>query len=186
MKSIWKRWPYKNTTFLILSLISFFFFIETSVIQNFIKLIGDLGYVGSFISGILFVSTFTVVPASVILFDIAKILNPYLVAISAGIGGVIGDYILFRYLQDRIFDELKPLFKRHGQSVFDIIFSTPFFAWIIPIVGAIIIASPFPDEVGISLMGLSRIKKWQFLLVTFFLNSIGIFIIITIAGTIHN
>jgi hypothetical protein len=182
----WKNWQYKNTTLLVLSLVLFFYFIEVPALQKFIKTIGSLGYLGSFITGILFVSTFTVAPASAILFDIAKILNPYLAALCAGLGAVVGDYILFRYLQDRVFKELKPLFEKHGRSIFGFIFATPFFAWLIPIIGAIIIASPFPDEVGISLMGLSRIKKWQFILITFLLNSIGIFVIITIANAVRN
>ena len=180
----WEKWRYKNTTYLILSLVIFFYFIESSLVQAFLKGIGDLGYLGSFISGILFVSTFTAAPASAILFDIAKLLNPYLVAISAGLGAVVGDYLLLRYLQDKVFKELKPLLKKPFQSsIFGFLFSSPFFAWIIPIIGAIIIASPFPDEIGISLMGLSRIKKWQFLLITFILNSMGIFIIIGLANS---
>ncbi|MEK7660290.1 MAG: hypothetical protein AAB343_03750 [Patescibacteria group bacterium] len=47
--------------------------------------------------------------------------------------------------------------------------------------GAIIIASPFPDEVGISLMGISQLKNWQFLVISFLLNSLGILFVVTIA-----
>jgi hypothetical protein len=180
----WKGWKYKNTTLLILSLIVFFYFIESDFIQYFLKTIGGLGYLGSFFSGIMFVSVFTIAPASAILFDIAKILNPFLVAITAGIGAVFGDYILLRYLQNKVFSELRPIFKKTRISIFKVIFSSPFFAWFIPIIGMFIIASPFPDEVGIGLMGLSKIKKWQFILITFVLNSIGIFIVISLAGSI--
>lgn len=180
----WKYWRYKNTTFLILSLILFFYFLESSIIQNFVKSIGGLGYVGSFFGGIMFVSTFTIAPASAILFDIAKTLNPYLIALAAGAGAVIGDYILLRFLRDKVFDELKPLFRKSKYSIIGFIFSSPFFAWIIPIFGAFIIASPLPDEIGIGMMGLSKIKNWQFLLITFALNSVGIFIIISLARAI--
>jgi uncharacterized membrane protein YdjX (TVP38/TMEM64 family) len=52
----------------------------------------------------------------------------------------------------------------------------------LPIIGALIIISPFPDEIGIGLMGLSKIKKWQFMLISFALNSLGIFIIVALAN----
>ncbi len=177
----WKSWQYKNTTLLFLSLVLFFYLINEPIIQNFIKILGSLGYIGSFLSGVMFVSTFTVVPASAILFDIAKVLNPYLVAATAGIGAVVGDYLILKILKDQVFEELYPILKKARFSFLRVIFQSPFFAWIIPILGAVIIASPLPDEIGVSLMGLSKIKKWQFILITFLLNSIGIFIIVSLA-----
>jgi len=61
------------------------------------------------------------------------------------------------------------------------LFLSPFFTWLIPIAGAFIIASPLPDEIGISLMGLSKVKNWHFILITFLLNAIGIFLVVTLA-----
>lgn len=180
----WKNWPYKNTTLLLASLVLFFYFLKSPEIQNFIKTIGTLGYVGSFISGMFFVSIFTVAPASVIIFDVAKTLNPVFVAITAGLGAVIGDYLIFRLLKDRVFEELTPLVKKNGGAFLGKLFSSPFFAWLIPIFGAFIIASPLPDELGISLMGISKIKNWQFLLVTFLLNSVGIFLVIILSKSL--
>lgn len=180
----WTNWRYKNTTLLILSIVLFLYFLDSSFIQFFIKSIGNLGYIGSFISGLFFVSVFTVAPASAIIFDIAKTLNPYLVALFAGIGAVLGDYIILRILKDRVFEELLPLFKKMHGSFLETMFASPFFAWLIPLFGAIVIASPLPDEIGISLMGLSKIKNWQFILITFLLNSIGIFIIISLAQSL--
>lgn len=176
-------WRYKNTTFLIMSLVTFVYFLDKDFSQTFIKSVGSFGYLGSFVSGLFFVSVFTVAPASAILFEISKTLNPYGVAIFAGMGGVLGDYIILRFLKDRVFEELWPLFKKAKGSFLSTLFSSPFFSWTIPLIGAIIIASPLPDEVGIGLMGLSKIKNWQFILVTFLLNSIGIFIIINLAQT---
>ena len=74
--------------------------------------IGTYGYVGSIITGIFFVSTFTVVPASAVLFHLAEEYNPFLIAITAGFGSMLGDLILFRFVQDKLFTELAPLMKR--------------------------------------------------------------------------
>lgn len=179
----YRSWPYSNTGILILSLVLLYVFADYPFIKNFISSIGALGYLGAFITGIFFVSIFTVAPASVILFDLANTLNPILVAILAGFGTVLGDYIIFSFLRDKLFNELKPLFYKFGGTLLKKLFLTPYFSWLIPIFGAVIIASPLPDEIGITMLGLSKVKIWQFLLITFLLNSAGIFILVTIAVT---
>lgn len=180
----YKNWPYKNTAFLVVSLLIFFYFIDSNPIQKSLTGIGSLGYFGAFVAGILFVSVFTIAPASVLLFEFAKNLNPISVATLAGFGAVLGDYLIFRFLKDRVFEELDPIFNKIGGSIVKKIFLTPFFSWLIPILGAFIIASPLPDEVGISLMGLSKVKNWHFILITFLLNAIGIFIVIALAKSL--
>lgn len=177
----WKNWHYKNTTLLILSLIVFFLFAESPIVKNTIAFIGNFGYLGAFITGILFVSIFTVAPAAVVLFFLADTLNPLWVAAFAGVGAVIGDYLIFRFLRDKVFDELKPVFLQKGGNILVKLFKTPYFAWLLPLIGAFIIASPFPDEVGIGLLGASKLNNWQFILLSFLLNSVGIFLIIIAA-----
>jgi hypothetical protein len=48
-------------------------------------------------------------------------------------------------------------------------------------VGAIIIASPLPDELGLALLGVSTLSRPQFFLLSFAMNSLGIFIILLVA-----
>lgn len=177
----WGHWHYHNTALLVLSIVVFIILADTPIVLSVISGIGDFGYLGAFLVGILFVSIFTVAPASVILFQLADTLNPLGIALAAGAGGVLGDYLILRYLKDWVFSELTPLFQAHGGKILKKLFKTPYFAWVVPILGATIIASPIPDEVGISLLGLSKIKPWQFLVLTFSLNSIGIFLIIIAA-----
>ncbi len=179
----WKSWKYKNTFLLLAGVSLFIYFIESPIVQYFILQIGLLGYLGAFITGILFVSIFTVVPASAILFELTNSpLNPSFIALAAAIGAVVGDLLVLRFLKDRVFEELAPLFRVKKRSLIKKIFASPYFAWIVPILGAAIIAVPtMPDEMGITLMGLSKIKTWQFLLVTFMLNLIGIFLVINLA-----
>lgn len=184
IKKEWRSWPYKNTTYLIISLIFFFYLAETDFIQNFIKTIGGFGYLGAFLTGIFFVSIFTVVPAVAVLYHLAEFLNPLEVAIFSGIGAVIGDYLIFRFLRDKIFEELHNIFNKLGGSLVKKLFYTPYFIWLLPLLGALIIASPLPDEAGISLLGLSKVKNWQFILISFLLNTVGIFIVIITARSI--
>jgi hypothetical protein len=179
--SKWKHWRYKNTGLLLISLAIFFFLSDTPFAKNTISYIGDYGYIGAFFVGMLFVSAFTVAPAIVVLFFMAKTLNPLAVSLIAGAGGVIGDYLIFKFFKDRVFEELYPLFIDHGGKPVRKLFRTPYFGWLVPIVGAIIIASPFPDELGIMMMGLSKVKQWQFLIITFVLDVLAVFLVVVAA-----
>lgn len=181
----WRRWKYENTALLAVSLVLVFYLAQTSLLDNVIQKAGELGYLGAFIVGIFFVSTFTVAPAIVILYHLAETsLNPIEVAVLAGLGAMIGDYVIFRFMRDRVFEELGPLFKKLQHPGVRDLFASPFFVWLGPLFGAFLIASPLPDEVGVSLLGLTKIKRWQFFAMTFVLNSIGIFITVLAARLI--
>ena len=177
----YRGWQYKNTSLLVISLLLLFYFAESDIVKNIIGRIDTMGYLGSVITGIFFVSTFTVAPAMIVLYNLADKLNPLEVAVLAGMGAVIGDYLIFRFLKDKVFEELAPFFEKIKGSYLIKIFRTPYFAWLTPLIGAAIIASPMPDEMGIGILGISKMKNWQFLLLSFFLNATGIFIIVTIA-----
>lgn len=177
----YRHWRYKNTGLLLVSIATLIYFAGHPYVGSAVAAIGSLGYVGAFFTGILFTSTFTVTPAMVLLYHLASQLPPLHVALIAGLGAVLGDYIIFRFLKDRFFDELKPLFKHLGGSHVSALFATPYFGWLLPLVGAALIASPGPDELGIGILGLSKLKNWQFVLLTFILHASGVFIVVTLA-----
>lgn len=158
-----------------------FFVAGTDTVRALVAQVGGLGYFGVFMTGMFFVSTFTVAPASVVLVHLAHQFDPLLLALYGGLGAAAGDVILFRFLKDGVFRELAPLFRALSNSRFFGLLRTPYFAWLAPVMGAAIIASPFPDEVGIGLMGLSRIRLWQFVLLVFVLDTLGILTIALIA-----
>ena len=181
LKKQWRRWRYKNTGLLILSLIGFYYLLQLPVTDQAINQIGNLGYLGAFLAGIFFVSTFTVAPAGLVLYRLAENLHPVEVALLAGLGAMVGDYIIFRFMKDRVFEELAPLFRQLHTPYVRTLFRSPYFGWLLPLIGALIIASPVPDEVGVSMLGLSKIRPWQFFAVTFTLNALGIFLIVSAA-----
>lgn len=175
------QWKYKNLTALLVSLIILFVIVDTPYVQQFIHGIGDLGYLGAFIVGIFFVSTYTVAPSIVVLFTLANELNPLAVALIAGAGSLVGDFILFRFVRDNLIEELKLIVDAAGGKYVRALYNSKFFIWLAPVLGAIIIASPFPDEIGIGMMGASKLKTWQFLAIAYVLNVTGIFIVVSIA-----
>jgi hypothetical protein len=177
----WRHWRYKNTFFLILSVLAFYYLAKTPQVDSLIKQVGSLGYVGAFVAGIFFTSTFTVAPAAVVLYHLADKLHPIEVAVLAGFGAMLGDYVLFRFMRDRIVVELRPLFHKYGRPYTKVLFKSPYFAWLLPIFGAFVIASPIPDEVGVSMLGASKLKRWQFFLIALIANSIGVFLVVSAA-----
>ncbi len=178
----YQDWKFKNTVGLFIGLALFFYFLDHPIISGAILKIGALGYFGVFLTGIFFVSTFTVAPSAIILFRLASTMNIWAVALVAGLGASFGDFVIFRFLKDNVFEEMKPVFRRVTGERLQKLFETPYFGQLSMVLGAIIIASPLPDETGLALLGLSKIKPWQFLLLSFILNAIGIFIVISLAG----
>lgn len=174
----YKNWHFKNTTLLIMSIVMVIAYIDSPAVRTVVDAVTQLGYFGAFVAGIFFVLTFTAVPAGIILFSFAETHNPFMVAIMGGIGGMMGDYLILRLFREYIFDELAILFKNAQWRRIKKLFRTPYFAWILPIIGASLIIAPGPDEPGIALMGLSRMKTWQFMLLTLVLDTIGILLIV--------
>lgn len=180
MSNYYKHWKYKNLTFLFLSLILAFFVLRNEALHGFLLHLGNFGYLGAFLAGILFVSTFTVATGAIILLILAETLSPIEIGIIAGFGAVVGDFIIFRFVKDDLVREIKLIYdKVDGNHHFKRVFHTKYFSWTLPVLGAAIIASPLPDEVGVSLMGISKLKTYQFLLISFILNAIGIFLVVS-------
>ena len=173
----WRGWKYKNLTLFIASVASSFAIFRIETLHAFFLHIGNWGYLGAFIGGFLFVSSFTAAIGAVILLILAEKLSPLEIAIIAGLGGAVGDFAIFRFMKDNLLEELKPLWNRLGLSRVSNLLHTKYLRWTLPIIGAIIIVSPFPDEIGVALMGLSKIKKYQFVIIAFILDTIGVFLL---------
>ena len=180
----WHRWKYKNLTFLLVSIVVAFFLSQYEPFHTFLLSLGNLGYLGAFIAGALFVSTFTVATGAIILLILAERLSPIEIGVVAGFGAVVGDFVIFRFVKDNLANEVKDIYNHiDGDHHVQRVLHSKYFSWTLPVIGAIIIATPFPDEIGVSLMGISKMKTYQFLFISFILNAIGIFLVIS-ASTI--
>ncbi len=183
--SYWQSWKYKNLRLFIISIVIAIILSRYESFHSFLLNLGNLGYLGAFIAGILFVSTFTVATGAVILLILAEALSPIEIGLIAGLGAVAGDFIIFRFIKDNLAQELESIYNHiDGNHHFTKVLHSKYFSWTLPVVGAIIIASPFPDEIGVSLMGISKMRTYQFLLISFVLNAIGIFLVVSVSAVI--
>ena len=111
---------------------------------------------------------------------LAEKLSPIEIGLVAGLGAVLGDFIIFRFIKDNLSKEVTEIYSHFDSDHhFKKVLHSKYFSWSLPVIGAIIIATPFPDELGVSLMGISRMKTYQFLILAFILNAIGIFLIVS-------
>lgn len=132
---------------------------------------------GSLIAGLFFTSVFTTAPATVALAQIAQVNSIFLVAIFGGAGAVIGDLVIFRFVRDHIVEDLSYLLRTSPKQRWSAILRVRSARWLIMFMGAVIIASPLPDELGLTLMGISKLKTMYFIPLSFVLNTIGILFI---------
>lgn len=146
--------------------------------NQFINHLGKLGYIGGFVAGILFVSTFTVATGAVILLDLAKNLSPIFLIIVAASGAVAGDFLIFKFIEDDVEGEIQPIYNEIVGSHLRKILHTKYFAWTLPVLGALIIVSPLPDELGVSLMGISTLTTSRFLLISLASHIVGMSLLI--------
>ena len=179
-----KRHLLRNAFYIFASVIFAYLLIKTGTVDNFLASVGGLTHIGSFIAGMFFTSIFTAVPATAILGEIALTTPPWIVALFGGIGAVCGDYILFLVVRDGLSRDIEYLVRHSGYKRFHKIFHTKLFHRFLPFIGAIILASPLPDEVGLAMLGFSTVDKDRFLLISLAMNTAGIFVVALVARSI--
>lgn len=175
----WRSWKYKNLTIFFLSVIFALALTRFEDFHTFLLNLGSFGYLGAFAAGVLFVSTFTVATGAVILLILAETLSPWEIGLIAGLGAVAGDFTIFRFIKYGLNEELKLIYNHFKNDKLNHLLHTKYFRWSLPVIGALIIASPLPDEIGVSLLGISKMKTYQFLIISFILNAIGIFLVVS-------
>ena len=180
------RWKYKNLTIVFFSIILVIFISKIESFHSFILNLGNFGYLGAFVAGIFFVSMFTAATSSLVLILLAKTLSPIEIGLIAGFGAVVGDLLIFNLIKDNLSNEIKDIYnhidrKNHLKKLFH----SKYFSWTLPLIGALIIASPLPDEIGVSLLSFSKMNTFKFAFISFILNSIGIFLIVFLVNFIR-
>lgn len=159
--------------------------VKTGALATILTSTLGLEFLGSFIAGLFFTSIFTTAPAIVTLGEMARINSMVPVALFGALGAVVGDLIIFRFIRDTFSEHVMELVSHRGAwKRVRAIFKLKLFRLASLFVGGLIIASPLPDELGISLLGFSKIKTRWFIPLSFFFNFIGILLIGAVARAI--
>ena len=158
--------------------------VKSGAITRLMGIAGSLKYFGGFIAGIFFTSAFTTAVATAAFAELADFNSAHLIAISGGLGAIAGDLVIFRFVKNRFDIDVRYLLSLTNRQRLYFIFHRRVFRWTAALLGALIIASPLPDEIGIALLGLAKVKIKNFIIVSFALNTAGILIIVLISKAI--
>ncbi len=145
----------------------------------------SLGYLGTFIAGVFFAYSYTAAPATALFLILAKEQNLLIAGMIGGLGALIGDLVIFSFIKMSFKDEIKKLAHEKIVVYLDRTFPYNIKKYLIPVFAGFIIASPLPDELGIALLAISQhISIKIFALLSFALNTLGIFAILYIGNLI--
>lgn len=179
-----KKFRYKHLLIAYVCFITIVLFSLSPLLPKLTDKLQLLGLFGAFFGGMMYVSTFTFSAGVVTLLILAPSYNIFLITAVASAGALTSDLLIFKFVSDDLESEIRDIWIRLGGQHVMKVLNIRVFSWILPLLGAIIVASPFPDELGISLMGLSKMKASRFIPLVYFLNSIGIFLIIAFSDIV--
>ncbi|PJE74575.1 MAG: hypothetical protein COV01_00910 [Candidatus Taylorbacteria bacterium CG10_big_fil_rev_8_21_14_0_10_41_48] len=159
---------------------------DGALLANIFGLASGHIVLSAIIGGLFFTSVFTTIPAVVFLGKLALIGDPVVIAIAGGIGAVIGDLIIFRFIRDHLTADLKSLLSENAKIHLSHVFEFRFFRWFMAMLGAIVISSPLPDEIGLAMMGMTKMRTIVFVPISFICNSLGILMFVYAAQGLFN
>lgn len=148
---------------------------KTHALAQLITATTELKLLGTFVAGMFFTSAFTTAPAIATLGEIALSQSIFLTAFLGAAGSVTGDFFIFRFVKDRLSADAIEILRYEGVlKRAKTIYRLRFFRWFAMLLGALVIASPLPDELGVALLGLSKMKTSWFFYLSFAFNFLGI------------
>ncbi|MEK7088412.1 MAG: hypothetical protein AAB952_01580 [Patescibacteria group bacterium] len=150
-------------------------------VEKFLALAGGFKILASFVAGLFFTSIFTTAPAMVALAVLARDFPPLWVAAIGAVGAALVDFLIFRFVRDDLAKDAAGMFRSKIRKKFVRLFHHGFLKWLLVLLGGVIIASPLPDELGLAILGLAKIKSRVLLPLSYIMNFIGILAIISVA-----
>ncbi|MEY4731675.1 MAG: hypothetical protein RL681_621 [Candidatus Parcubacteria bacterium] len=156
-----------------------------NAVEWLLTISGGFHWLEAFVSGIFFTSAFTTAPAIVLLGKLAQHGSALDTAFFGGIGALAGDMIIFQLFRDNLSRDFFTLVGQAERGRLKHIFHLKLFRWFTPFIGALIVASPLPDELAMVLMGFSRTNTRVVMLFSFAANFAGILTIALAAKAIQ-
>lgn len=168
-----------KTAIFIFSLSFGWFLVKSGYLHSLISSILPYQFIAEFIAGMLYTSFLTSPISVAMLLVLAGQGNPIMIALLGGLGAACGDLLLVRIFRDNYKKEVDGVSRELQLQKIDNFLKKFHLEFLIPLLGAIIIASPFPDEIGLLMLGISKLEYKQIAMVSFILNSAGILLIVT-------
>jgi len=133
-KSLKKKkhhWHYKGIILLALSIVLAVFLLLSPSTKLFISSIGELKYIGIFITGFFFAFGFTTAPAAAVFIVLGDSFNPLIIGLIGGFGAMISDYLIFKYVKSNLPPDIKYIIHKAGIDKLRKLKKTKFH-WLVP------------------------------------------------------
>lgn len=157
---------------------------HSGAISRLIEAAGNNILLVSLVTGMFFTSFFTTPIAIAAFSNLAGTGNMFLIAAVGGLGAVLGDSLIFFFVREKVSKDVSPLLKGPRLKHALRLLKKRRYRRILPVIGALIIASPLPDELGLALIGVSTLSRGQFLLLSYAMNTLGIFCILAVSSAL--
>lgn len=166
---------------LLFILLSYYIFTRP-FIPEIISLMGDMDYIGVFLAGFLVAFGFSA-PFGIGLLINMDPGNILFATFIGGLGATITDLFIFNTIKFSFMDEFKKLEKTKIISKIENIVKNNKHVlikhYLLYIFAGIVIATPLPDEIGVSMLaGLTTIKPVKLAVISFLLHSFTIFLLL--------
>lgn len=164
----------------IIFFVSIFFaylLVQNGMLDSFIAKVEPVRFLAEFVGGMLFTSFLTTPFSIALFFVLSESTHPLQIALIGGLGACLGDLLIVAVFRNSFFDDFKTLENTLKLKRVFGFFHHSHFNHLAPILGFLIIASPFPDELGLMMLGATRLKTVQLFILTYILNAAGIFFV---------
>lgn len=176
---------YRDLGIVMLSIVLAIVLVRTEALIPLFTQTREIEFLGSFIAGLFFTSVFTTAPSIVALSELAQAQSLLWVGIFGALGAVVGDVLIFRFVRDQLSAHIVGVMKNGSlKKKLKALATRPILRYASLFVAGLIIASPFPDELGISLLGFSKVKLSWFVPLAFVFNFVGIVLIGLVARAV--
>jgi uncharacterized membrane protein YdjX (TVP38/TMEM64 family) len=133
----------------------------------------------------MFPFSFTTAFATASLLIIGGNSNIPLVALIGGLGAVISDLLIFKFVRLSFKDEISLLSHEKFILFIDKKIPAHFHKAFLITLGGLLIASPIPNEFGVGILASSKlIESHDFFIFSYLMNTLGIFLIVYLGSLI--
>ncbi len=176
---------YQKLLLFIVSVIIVYFLFSSLLYEPLYDALQVLGYIGTFIAGLLYPYSFTSAAGTALLLILSKEQTLFYAGMIASVGALISDMAIFYFVKYGFSDEVKRLSKEKAVQAFGKLIPESLRKYLLAGFASILIASPLPTEIGIMLMtSVKKITTKKFAVLVYILHVTAIFTILLIGSKI--
>jgi uncharacterized membrane protein YdjX (TVP38/TMEM64 family) len=167
----------KDAMLLLISIACAVVLTKSGVFERVLHESNNIELAGAFVAGLFFTSFFTTPLAIAAFLSLGTAMDPLLMGFLGGLGAVVGDLVLFAFIRHTFQEDVDYLVRTAAHKRIFAAVHRRTFRWLVPFAGALVIASPLPDELGVALMGVSHMRVTTLIAISYLMNSVSISVI---------